>query len=74
MRPEEIDKIAAELNVQSLTNLKDEFLKATSGLSDSDKDINEKMTEVLSALSLEVLKQNQKFTVELIKRVLNSEK
>lgn len=74
MKIQELEKIAAELKVESLDKLKEEFLAGISDLDRTSESFNDDLGKMIGAISLSVFNQNQQYTVELLKRVLEFEK
>ncbi|WP_199925496.1 hypothetical protein [Paenibacillus bouchesdurhonensis] len=73
MNINDIDKIAAELNLQALKTIHEDLQSAVAEINELDEGFNSKLGTLLGSLSVSLLEQNQKFTIELIKRLHSSE-
>ncbi|MGC6586578.1 hypothetical protein ACPV3A_16620 [Paenibacillus sp. Dod16] len=74
MKIQEFEKIAAELRVESLEKIQENFISVVAGLDKTAENFNEDLGKMIGAISLSVFNQNQQYTVELFKRVLEFEK
>lgn len=73
MKIQELEKIAAELKIESLDKLKEEFMAGISDLDKTSESFHDDLGKMIGAISLSVFNQSQRYTVELLKRVLEFE-